>query len=162
MSGTDSYVMLMASLPRSERLFLAKQPPISRLKLERRLKQLTADDREVLRQVETALDWREIDLGASDAVVLARATRALAALDSQTPGTSSKSGSSSGPALRRCAAGHAAKGRHQPGRDGASAAGSIGSRSAGGRRASASSASSPGSCRPTNCSASPTRWRWSG
>jgi hypothetical protein len=45
MSGTDSYVMLMASLPRSERLFLAKQPPISRLKLERRLQQLTAEDR---------------------------------------------------------------------------------------------------------------------
>ncbi|NJO38957.1 MAG: hypothetical protein HC871_16850, partial [Rhizobiales bacterium] len=84
MSDTDFYVMLIASLPRSERLFLAKQPPISRLKLERRLKQLSPEDREVLRQVETALDWRDIDLGASDAAVLARAGRAVAALDSQT------------------------------------------------------------------------------
>ena len=84
MSGTDAYVMLMASLPRSERLFLAKQPPISRLKLDRRLKQLSPHDREVLTQVENALDWRRIDLGASDAAVVARATRALAALDSQT------------------------------------------------------------------------------
>lgn len=84
MSHTDSYVMLIASLPRSERLFLVKQPPISRLKLEKRLKQLIPEHREVLRQVETALDWREIDLGASDAAVLDRAERAVAALDSQT------------------------------------------------------------------------------
>jgi hypothetical protein len=84
MNGTDTYVMLMAGLPRSEKLFRAKQPPISRSRLERRLKQLTARDREVLRQVETALDWREIDIGASDAVVLGRAMRAVAALDSQT------------------------------------------------------------------------------
>lgn len=84
MSHTDSYVMLIASLPRSERLFRAKQPPISRLKLERRLKQLTPQHRELLRQVESALDWREIDLGASDATVLERAQRAVAALDSET------------------------------------------------------------------------------
>lgn len=84
MSGTDSYVMLMASLPRSERLFRAKQPPISRLRLDRRLLQLSLEDRELLRQVETALDWRDIDIGASDADVLARAERALAALDSPT------------------------------------------------------------------------------
>lgn len=84
MSGTDCYVMLLASLPRSERLFRAKQPPISRLKLERRLKQLSPEDREVLREVETALDWRAIDIGASDADILARAERVLASLDSQT------------------------------------------------------------------------------
>jgi hypothetical protein len=83
MSHTDSYVMLIACLPRSERLFLAKQPPISRLKLERRLQQLSPEHREVLRQVETALNWRDIELGASDAAVLERAERAIAALDSQ-------------------------------------------------------------------------------
>ena len=84
MSGTDAYAMLMASLPRSERLFLAKQPPISRLKLERRLQQLSPEDRLVVRQMEAALDWRAIDLMASDAAVLARATSALSALESPT------------------------------------------------------------------------------
>jgi hypothetical protein len=84
MSGSDAYAMVMASLPRSERLFLAKQPPISRLKLERRLQQLSPEDREVVMQMEAALDWRAIDLMASDAVVLARATSALAALESPT------------------------------------------------------------------------------
>jgi hypothetical protein len=84
MKTADAYVMLMASLPRAERPFLAKQPPISRLRLDRRLLLLTPEDRALVREIETALDWRSIPIDATDAVVLARAERVLARLDSAT------------------------------------------------------------------------------
>ncbi len=76
--------MLIASLPRLERLFLAKQPPLSRIALERRLRILAPEDQKDLRLVEQALNWREFSMEASDADVIGRARTALALLDQPT------------------------------------------------------------------------------
>ncbi|MEM8732484.1 MAG: hypothetical protein AAGF79_21455 [Pseudomonadota bacterium] len=78
MSDPDAYITLMASLPDSERLFVAKQPPLSRLRLERRLKALSPEDGGTLRLMEEALDWRRFDLDVTDAEATARAKHALA------------------------------------------------------------------------------------
>ncbi|WP_179379330.1 hypothetical protein [Jannaschia marina] len=57
MSQSDAYVSLMAGLPGPERLFRAKQPPLSRLRLEKRLAVLAPEDRAVLDRIERLLDW---------------------------------------------------------------------------------------------------------
>jgi len=44
MSDPDAYIALISSLPGSGRLFVAKQPPLSRLRLDRRLTALTTED----------------------------------------------------------------------------------------------------------------------
>ena len=44
MSDPNAYVMLISSLPNPEPIFLAKQTPLSRLKLDQRLRVLTPDD----------------------------------------------------------------------------------------------------------------------
>ena len=80
----DPYVMLMSSLPRSETLFLAKQPPLSRLKLEQRLRVLTDEDAETLKLVEQVLSWRELPITASEQDVIDRGRRALARIGSET------------------------------------------------------------------------------
>ena len=59
MSDPNAYVMLMSSLPSPEALFLAKRPPLSRLKLDARLRVLTPEDAHVLRLVEGLLQQRE-------------------------------------------------------------------------------------------------------
>ena len=46
MPDPDAYVMLIGSLPSPEALFLAKQPPLSRLKLDQRLRVLSASSSE--------------------------------------------------------------------------------------------------------------------
>lgn len=84
MSDPDAYVMLISSLPSSEKLFLAKQPPLSRLKLEQRLRVLDEDDAITLRLVEQTLNWRELPMDATEADIIAKARRTLARLDSQT------------------------------------------------------------------------------
>jgi len=43
MSDPNVYIMLMSSLPSPEALFLAKRPPLSRLKLDRRLRVLAPE-----------------------------------------------------------------------------------------------------------------------
>lgn len=77
-SDPDAYVMLMSSLPDSGRLFVAKRPPLSRLRLDRRLTALSPEDAETLRLVEAALDWGSFALDVTDAQATDRARRALA------------------------------------------------------------------------------------
>lgn len=84
MNEQDPYVMLMCSLPRSERLFLAKQPPLSRLKLEQRLRVLTPEDAETLRLVERVLSWRELPITASEQEVIERGRQAISRIGSPT------------------------------------------------------------------------------
>ncbi|OWU76130.1 hypothetical protein ATO3_05295 [Marinibacterium profundimaris] len=67
----------MASLPDSERLFVAKRPPLSRLRLDRRLKALAPEDAETLRLMEEALALRHYRLDTEDAEVTRRARRAM-------------------------------------------------------------------------------------
>ena len=83
MSDQDAYVLLLSSLPRLNALFLAKQPPLSRLKLERRLKLLEPEDRESLCLVEHAFDWRQLTMSTSDADVIERGRHAISTIKSR-------------------------------------------------------------------------------
>lgn len=78
MSDQDAYIALISSLPGSERLFVAKQPPLSRLRLDRRLKALTPEDAKVLKVMEHALNWSAYDMDVTDAQAVLRCKQALA------------------------------------------------------------------------------------
>jgi hypothetical protein len=84
MSESDPYIMLISSLPSPEALFLAKQPPLSRLKLDQRLRVLTPEDAETLQLVEGALDWRLQSITASEQDVIKRAREALSRIENET------------------------------------------------------------------------------
>lgn len=71
MANQDAYIALMTSLPSSERLFIAKQPPLTRLRLDRRLAQLAAEDRRILAVIENVLSWSAYAM--EDTANLARA-----------------------------------------------------------------------------------------
>ena len=77
MSGRDPYTALICSLPRSERLFVDRLPPLSRLRLDRRLRALSPEDATVLRQLEHVLSWTAYDMDVTDTQAIARATHAL-------------------------------------------------------------------------------------
>jgi hypothetical protein len=84
MSEQDAYVTLIASLPSPEALFQARRPPLSRLKLDQRLKALSPEDARVLRLVEDAIDWRRFPLSATDREVVERGRRVMAEVASGT------------------------------------------------------------------------------
>ncbi len=77
MSDPDAYIALISSLPGSERLFVAKQPPLSRLRLNRRLTALTSEDARVLKVLEHALNWSDYDMDVTDAQAIERCKEAL-------------------------------------------------------------------------------------
>ncbi|WP_226688626.1 hypothetical protein [Ruegeria arenilitoris] len=77
MPNPDAYIALISSLPGSERLFVAKQPPLSRLRLDRRLTALTPEDARVLKVLEHALNWGDYDIGVTDAQAIGRCNEAL-------------------------------------------------------------------------------------
>ena len=83
-AGPDAHVMLISSLPRPEALFLAKQPPLSRLMLDQRLRALAPEDAQTLRLIEDALAWRQLSIGAFEQDVIDRARRALARIGQET------------------------------------------------------------------------------
>jgi hypothetical protein len=83
MTDPNAYVMLMSSLPSPEGLFLAKQPPLSRLKLDRRLRVLDPEDAETLRLVEDALQWHRLPMSITEEGVVARVRKALAGIDNE-------------------------------------------------------------------------------
>lgn len=84
MSDPDAYIMLVSSLPNPQALFLAKRPPLSRLRLDQRLRVLTEEDTVTLKLVEDALDWRLLPGLTADEEVLVRSKRALAEIESET------------------------------------------------------------------------------
>ncbi|MGP1256574.1 MAG: hypothetical protein ACTS10_19295 [Kiloniellales bacterium] len=84
MSSDDAYVMLISSLPKPEALFLAKQPPLSRLKLDARLRVLTPEDAATLKLVENVLDWRRLPMALSDREVIERGRAALSRIENET------------------------------------------------------------------------------
>jgi hypothetical protein len=67
------YVTLMASLPPIGQLFEAKQTPISRLKLESRLKMLSEKDAILLNQIGSLIAWQQQPMERSDAQFIAEA-----------------------------------------------------------------------------------------
>ena len=84
MRDPDAYIMLITGLPRPEALFLAKRPPLSRLKLDRRLRVLAPEDAEVLKLVEHTLTWRGLPITMTDEEVVARARVAMEKIDNET------------------------------------------------------------------------------
>ena len=84
MSRQDAYVMLITSLPSPEALFLAKQPALSRLKLDRRLRILTDEDAKTLKLVEDALNWRQFSMSVSEQDVIDRGRKAISRIQNAT------------------------------------------------------------------------------
>lgn len=84
MSDPDAYVMLISSLPSPEALFFAKQPPLSRLKLDQRLRMLAPDDAATLRLVEDVLDWRQLPITMAESDVIERGRSALTGIENET------------------------------------------------------------------------------
>lgn len=78
MTDPDAYVSLVASLPSSERLFVAKRPPLSRAQLEVRLRALAPEDRAVLDRVESVLSWSSYGMSDDVTTVAARVKSAMA------------------------------------------------------------------------------------
>ncbi len=83
MSDPNVYIMLMASLPSPEGLFLAKRPPLSRLKLERRLRVLKPEDARALKLTEQALHWGEMPITMTDEEIVTRAKKAVREIENE-------------------------------------------------------------------------------
>lgn len=83
-TDADAYVALISSLPGCERLFVAKLPPLSRIRLERRLTALSSDDRETLRVLEDALSWDGYDINTTDKEAFERGRKALTSVPQTT------------------------------------------------------------------------------
>ncbi len=80
----DAYVTLIASLPSREELFVAKQAPLSRLKLDQRLRVLSDEDSAVLKMIEEALNWRSLSMKVTEKDVINRSRRVLQNVDNET------------------------------------------------------------------------------
>ena len=79
--GEPLYITLMSSLPYHGDLFGARQTPLSRFQLNKRLAWLRPDHAETLRSMEDIMRWRRLELGMSDAEYLERADRVVDSLD---------------------------------------------------------------------------------
>lgn len=76
-ADTTRYVMLMASLPPTGRLFEAGETPISRIRLEQRLTLLDEPDAATLRDIENVLRWDRLPMARTDSELLAAAEELL-------------------------------------------------------------------------------------
>lgn len=76
------YVTLVASLPALGDLFAAKATPISRLRLEQRLRGLEPADKALLDEILDLLAWRRLAFERTDAEIVRRAGRLLPRLPS--------------------------------------------------------------------------------
>ena len=84
MSDPNAYIMLISSLPSPEALFLAKRPPLSRLKLDSRLRVLAPEDARVLELTEGVLSWREIPIAMTDEEFVTRAKKTMQEIENET------------------------------------------------------------------------------
>lgn len=76
--------MLISALPSPEALFVAKQTPLSRLKLDQRLLVLSDEDAKVLHMIENALNWRSLPMTVTERDVIDRARRVMQYIDNET------------------------------------------------------------------------------
>ncbi len=75
------YVSLMSSLPYHGDLFGAKQTPLSRFQLDKRLRWLAPEHAETLARIEDVLRWRRLELGMSDEAFLDNAAELVKSLE---------------------------------------------------------------------------------
>ncbi|MFG6096338.1 DUF2764 family protein [Leptothoe sp. ISB3NOV94-8A] len=73
MFKANQYVTLMASLPYLGELFEAQQTPLSRFKLEARLKMLSEEDAVRLQQIQSLIRWHHVPISRTDAEIVAAA-----------------------------------------------------------------------------------------
>lgn len=83
MGRPQRYYMLMASLPYLPPLFAANKPPMSRERLEGRLKMLGEEDRRELCVIEDLMHWDRVPLDVSDSEVIERAEAVIPKLSSE-------------------------------------------------------------------------------
>ena len=74
-NNPNKYATLMASLPYLGELFKAQQTPLSRFKLEERLKLLTEEDGATLKQILDLIRWHFLPIERTDAEIVAAAER---------------------------------------------------------------------------------------
>lgn len=84
MHHADRYVMLVSSLPHLGPLFRTKQTPLSRLKLQERLRMLRDEDAVQLAQIEDVMHWSHYPVERSDAYIVAQTQTLLETLHSET------------------------------------------------------------------------------
>ena len=80
----DRYTMLISSLPHPHSLFHEKVPPLSRIKLEKRLAVLLPEHKRLLSIVEDILDWRKLQGNLSHQDITRRGKYALAKIHNPT------------------------------------------------------------------------------
>lgn len=73
MFKANQYVTLMASLPYLGDLFEAQQTPLSRFKLEARLKMLSEEDASRLHQIQSLIRWHHLPISQTDAEIITAA-----------------------------------------------------------------------------------------
>jgi hypothetical protein len=74
--------MLMTSLPHHTSLFMSRETPLGRIKLQNRLRMLDAEDAEQLRLIMEAVRWRLLQKAENDDAALAIAHRNLTLIKS--------------------------------------------------------------------------------
>ncbi len=80
MADSHRYTMLLTSLPYHGPLFGAKQTPLSRIRLDQRLKLLEPEDAGCLRTLMRILDWTRQDPDRADAEAMAEAAPLVASI----------------------------------------------------------------------------------
>ncbi|MDO6681595.1 MULTISPECIES: hypothetical protein [unclassified Oceanobacter] len=80
MDWRDRYTLLMSSLPAHERWGSRHQTPLSRLKLERRLRLLSQPDADLLARIESLLQWRELPITSDNQQLVLRQRKLLETL----------------------------------------------------------------------------------
>ncbi len=78
MQSADRYLTLLTSLPAHGSLFGATQTPLSRLRLEMRLRWLEAEDAEDLARLSAVVDWYDQRFGIDDETVVRQAEQRIA------------------------------------------------------------------------------------
>jgi hypothetical protein len=73
MSRSSRYVMLITSLPAHGQLFSADKTPLSRLRMENRLRYLDPQDAHTLKQLTSVMHWVYHDLSLNEAELITRA-----------------------------------------------------------------------------------------
>jgi hypothetical protein len=81
-NAANRYAMLISSLPYHGVLFGAHQTPLSRIRLQQRLKLLEAADAECLRRIGALLDWSYLGRERRDEEIIARAREVIPMLHS--------------------------------------------------------------------------------
>ncbi len=82
MADNFEYATLMASLPYLHRPSVSQPPPLSRIRLDNRLKMLTADHAATLAAIEDLLRWSNQSMSRIDAEIVAAAERLVGELNS--------------------------------------------------------------------------------